>query len=781
MGIILTLIMIFVIWYRPPFMEQLEARAYDIRFKMRFRLNENKDIPGAKEIVVIAMDERSITKLGRWPWPRNDWAQFFINLDKYQPKAIVADVFFSEPDQNINVNFLKDVKEKYLRLAGESKKQEPKPDRQEESEKPDPFIPYIEGLEARANTDQALVQALAQVKNVVLGWFYFQTEDEAAQLAPGENERRRKLVEPFAIKIIQYRSGATPFDLVMLAPQALGFQVNLPMFTDKITGSGYISVVSDEDGIIRSAALVSGWPPFKEDEGLEYYKDYLLFPSLDLEAMRVYLGQSPIISVEPYPLGIQEIKIGDYRIPVSEGGQMLINYLGAAQSFPTCSFYDVYSDFQDKKDADPGQLFKGKLVLIGATSTGLFDLRTTPLGTMAGIYMHANIIDNILSNRALYRPTWMWGFDLIAITILGLLLSLIYPRIRPVFSAGLVIVLTAGYLAVNYYFFNKVHISLTIIYPVASILVVYIGITLYHYTMEEREKRFIRSAFGFYLAPEVITDLLSNPNKLKLGGERKRVTVFFSDLAGFTSLSEKMEPEQLVHLLNQYLTEMSEITLKNRGTIDKFEGDAIMAFFGAPVDYPDHAAAACLSAIEMQARLNELNEKKWGPEGFPQLVCRIGLNTGEVLVGNMGSARRMDYTVMGDEVNLANRLEGANKAYGTKIMISESTYLDAKDLIEARELDLIGVVGRTRPVRVYEVIAEKGRLDPRKKELITLFQQGIEFYRGQKFDQAGSLFKKCLELFPDDSPSQVYRERCQTYLESPPPPDWDGVFRLAKK
>jgi adenylate cyclase len=258
------------------------------------------------------------------------------------------------------------------------------------------------------------------------------------------------------------------------------------------------------------------------------------------------------------------------------------------------------------------------------------------------------------------------------------------------------------------------------------------------------------------------------------------VTVFFSDIAGFTSISEKLQPEALVTLLNQYLSEMSDIVLNNRGTVDKFIGDAVMAIFGAPVDYPDHAASACVSALKMQERLLELN-KKWSTDGFPPVNCRVGLNTGDVLVGNMGSSRRMDYTVMGDEVNLASRLEGANKAYGTRLMISEATYLDAKDVVEARELDLLAVVGKQKPVRVYQLLAQKGALSPEMAKLLSFYAQALSIYRQARFADALEAFQKCLAIIPDDSVTKVYIERCRTYIENPPPADWDGVWRLTKK
>jgi len=765
--------MIYLTSLRPNFLEKMEARAYDIRFAVR------KEQRGTPEVVLIEMDDKSIEKLGRWPWPRTDWAQFFRNLSKYDPKVVAVDVSFSEPDQNVNLNFLKELKTKYLQEAKQFKKEQ---NAQEEAAKsPDIFLPYLEQLEKEAGTDQILADALGETKNVILGWFYYLYEDEGKQVGAEENAKRMNLIKPFAIKVVKYLNGAGPsvLDNPAKVPNIQGFQVNLPMFTEKLAGSGYFTFLPDGiDDIFRHGNLVAGWPPADQ---LKNPEDYVIFPSLSLEALRVYLGSDPQVIADE--LGIREIRIGTYRIPVDERGMILINYQGGLDSFIRYSFADIYNDFAEtRKESgfDPVKTFKNKIVLVGPTALGIYDLRTTPFGSLPGVLLHANIIDNVLNNRALYRPSWMWGFDMIAIALLGLLLSLIYPRVKPIFSGSLIMILVAGYLLINYYIFNTYHISLTITYPIESVMIVYLGITLYHYTMEEREKRFIRNTFSYYLSPDVINDLLTNPDKLKLGGENKRVTIFFSDIAGFTSISEKLPTERLVPLLNEYLTEMSDIVLKNRGTVDKYIGDAVMAIFGAPMDYPDHAASAVLSALEMHERLLELN-KKWKEQGLPPVNCRVGLNTGEVKVGNMGSLKRMDYTVIGDEVNLASRLEGANKAYGTRLMLSESTFNDAKDAIEARELDLLAVVGKQKPVRVYQALARKGQLDPKMMELVKLFHQGLVLYRDAKFPEALELFNQCLKIDPSDSPSQVYAQRAQTYIETPPPPDWDGVWRLTKK
>jgi adenylate cyclase len=278
----------------------------------------------------------------------------------------------------------------------------------------------------------------------------------------------------------------------------------------------------------------------------------------------------------------------------------------------------------------------------------------------------------------------------------------------------------------------------------------------------------------------LVQDLLKHPEKLRLGGEKRVLTVFFSDLAGFTSMSEKLTPEEVVTMLNRYLTAMTDIILASGGIIDKYEGDAIMAFWGAPLPQEDHAARACLAALDNQARLAELREE-FIRTGLPPVHARIGINTGEMIIGNLGSIQRFDFTVIGDSVNLASRLEGAGKEYGTAILISEETYRQAQPQVEVRELDLLQVKGKHLPVRIYELVAKKGGLDADRKRVCGLFAEGLDLYRKQDWGEAVRRFQQVLELIPEDGPSKTFIRRCQSYRENPPEPGWDGVYRLTTK
>jgi adenylate cyclase len=310
-------------------------------------------------------------------------------------------------------------------------------------------------------------------------------------------------------------------------------------------------------------------------------------------------------------------------------------------------------------------------------------------------------------------------------------------------------------------------------------IMIYLGITVYRYITEEREKKKIRGAFQYYLTASVINEMLKDPSKLKLGGDKKDLTVLFSDIRGFTSISEKLTPEALVHLLNEYLTAMTNLVFKYDGLLDKYMGDAIMAVFGAPLDQPDHAVRACRTALSMMEELKTL-QKKWADEGRPFLDIGIGINSGDMVVGNMGSDMRFDYTVMGDSVNLGSRLEGINKEYGTNIVISEYTYAAVKDVLFCRELDAVRVKGKKLPVKIYELLGEK-KDSANWEKYVSLFEEGLSKYKQGLWDEAIAAFRKVLELRPDDASAKLYIDRCEELKKNPPEGPWDGVFTMTRK
>jgi class 3 adenylate cyclase/CHASE2 domain-containing sensor protein len=438
--------------------------------------------------------------------------------------------------------------------------------------------------------------------------------------------------------------------------------------------------------------------------------------------------------------------------------------------------------------------FDGTVFFYGLTATGTHDLNPTPFGPReAMLGAHANVFNTIVTQNFLTRlPKWA---NVLIMVAFGLLIGFLVPRFSAIPGAAIMITLLVIYLIAAFLIFAKAGIWIDALGPIATLILGYLSITLYSYVQKEKEKEFVQGAFGHFLDPRVISNIVENPQLLnQLGGDARIMTAFFSDVASFSSISEHLTPVELVETINEYLTEMCEIIEQHNGTIDKFEGDAIVAFWGAPIIQEDHAERAVQAAIDMQLQMIKLRKKwedegkmlelreKWAAEGRGTFFSvRMGMNTGEMVVGNMGSKTRVDYTMLGDAVNLAARLEGAGKAYGVTTMISESTYLIARAFIEARELDSIRVVGKEEPVRVYEIVGRKGEVDAQKLQILDLFHEGLGKYRERHWDEALGFFQQALELDPSDCPSKVYIKRCHEFIETPPPENWDAVHNLDSK
>ncbi len=419
------------------------------------------------------------------------------------------------------------------------------------------------------------------------------------------------------------------------------------------------------------------------------------------------------------------------------------------------------------------------IAVTGLTAVGTVDIGSVPTNReypMVGSYL--NTVNTIINEAFIFEvPVWV---NLLIIIVLAVITGFAVQRMTAKTTVPFVVIMLAASVAGAEYMFIGRSIWLDMIGISLAVIMPSLVISSVKFVGEEKQKRFIKSAFGHYLDHGVIEQIIANPDILDLGGNEKSITIFFSDVQGFSTISEKLTPSGLVSLLNEYLSEMTDIILKHGGTIDKYEGDAIIAFFGAPVPFEDHALRCCLAAIEQQKRLAELR-KVWAEQGRDLLKVRMGMNTGTAVVGNMGSKTRFDYTMMGDSVNLASRLEGANKAYGSCSMISGSTYEEVKNDVEARKLDVIRVVGKKEPVAVYELMDVKGGLDPVRTELVKIWEKGISLYEARQWNEAEAVFMEALKLVPDDGPSLTYADRCRIYAAQPPAPDWDGVFGLTSK
>lgn len=460
--------------------------------------------------------------------------------------------------------------------------------------------------------------------------------------------------------------------------------------------------------------------------------------------------------------------------PLDRDGNFLIRYFGRPYSFSSVSFVDVIDG-----RIDASQL-ANKIVLVGVTPADLRDLEATPVSRgikMPGVEIHANALQTLLDQQPLRRATDL-EFGAAVLALVGLA-GFAASRLRLTFGMLALLGLAAGYLGFAHLAFSA-GILFGLLLPLAGLVITFAAIYGQRYLTEQREKRELKSAFGRYVSSELVDRILDNPAALRLGGEKKELTLFFSDLANFTAFSEKLPPEDLVEVLNSYLGEMTEIILKSGGTLDKYIGDAIMAFWGAPLPHESPARAAVMAALDQQAALQRMIDSGVLPPDIP-VRARMGIHTGPVVVGNMGSKNRFNYTAMGDSVNLASRLEGVNKIYGTLICISESTYELVKKDIEARELDSVAVKGKAKPVKIYEVVARRGELSPAQKKAFPEYAAGLAAYRAQEFAAAESHFEAVLTFLPEDGPATALFARCQKYRKDPPPADWDGVHRLTKK
>jgi len=610
-------------------------------------------------------------------------------------------------------------------------------------------ILFTEASSYGPEDDQLLARAAAAAGNVALPFFLSR---EAKPPTPSEPELLRKaglaLPGPPPQGQPSYRAVITPIPPLLDAAQALGNVESSP----------------DPDGVFRRVPLVV---PFKDK----------WLPTLGFAAFHRF-GNPGALSFKPGAL-----VVGGASIPLDAQGRFLLRYRGPSRSHQRFSAVNVIaSETRVQHGLPPIYPIKdlaGKWVLVGLTAPGLLDLKASPVSAIyPGVEVHATLLDNLLRGDFLRPvPWWVAAASVVVLATIMVLAVLFFSSLTV--TLAVFIGLALIYLSLSVAAFWAGWWADPIV-PGVPLALSFTLAAAFSYATEGRQKLYIRRMFGQYMSPAVIQHLLEHPEKLELGGERRRVTLFFSDLAGFTTISERLSPETVVGLLNDYLSAMTEIILDEEGTVDKFEGDAIMAFWGAPLDQPDQALRACRAALRQTQALAELNHR-FADLKLPPLSMRIGLHTGDAIVGNLGSVKRFDYTVIGDTVNLASRLEGVNKFYGTHIMASEVTAMACRGAVEFRELDLVAVKGKENAIRVFEVLGLPGEVDPEVARRCQDFARGLALYRQGRFAEARQVFEALLAAAPDDGPSRTFRERCRRFEAAPPPADWDTVHRLDAK
>jgi adenylate cyclase len=503
------------------------------------------------------------------------------------------------------------------------------------------------------------------------------------------------------------------------------------------------------------------------------------YPSLVLEMLRtaqkipqitIHASQHKDNSVH----SILGVSLGNQFLHTDSTGQVTVNYRGPGLTFPYVSAADL---LQGENSAR----LKDAYVLVGTSAAGLLDLRATPFSNVyPGVEVHATLIDNLLHNDPFQHDIFTEiGLTYTVIILGGLLLTTLLSYSSPLiggFGGMTLIVLCLFYGNYQHLFLN--HQLAGITYPLATIFTIFLFVTLFNYFFKDREKRFVQGAFGHYVSPDVVKELINSPEKLSLAGREKVITIFFNDIRGFTSISERMDSKQLGLFMNEYLTAMSTVIMANKGTVDKFIGDAIMALWGAPLNDENHAANAVRASLQMMQTLQTMRGV-WAEQGLPPIDIGIGLNTGMVSVGNFGSNQRFDYTVIGDNVNLASRLEGLNKIYGTNILISESTLEALKGRFVYRFVDLVRVKGKTKPVAIYEPILE-GEAPASLQKDLEEFQHAIDLYRQRAFDQSLRIIQQ-LQMNKPDTLYKLYISRINHFRQNTPPAEWDGVYTATSK
>ncbi len=706
-----------------PILTSLENQAYDSRLKIT--LPEHVD----KQVVIIDIDEKSLGKIGQWPWNRNILAKINDALfDYYQIKVIGYDIVFAEEDIDEGTKLLDKMAKGSLSENNE-------------------FIEEYHRVISSLQHDQRFAETLKN-RNTVMG-FVMDTDSIKGSLPEAISTLDEKTLDKLAIN------------------KTTGYTANLSILQNSAFSGGFFNnPILDDDGVFRRVPL------------LQTYKNEL-HESLALALARAATG-SPVIEMvvapsdDEHKLFLEWIKIGEIVIPVDHQSGVLVPYIGKKRSFDYISAIDVL----DKTVAK--EKLKGKIALFGTSAPGLLDLRTTPLEpAYPGVEVHANIIQGILDGRILHRPGYTQGFEFMLTFVLGLVLTLALPMLSAFFSTLITVLSITLLLSINFYAWTSAQLVLPIAGPILLIVLLFALQMTYGFFVESRGKRQLAHLFGQYVPPELVEEMSKKMDKINLDGEIREMSVLFSDVRGFTSISENLEPKELTSYINAFLTPITQVIHDNRGTIDKYMGDAVMAFWGAPLEDKQHALHALNAAINIVERMHllrkEFSEKQW-----PEIHVGVGINTGLMNVGNKGSEFRVEYTILGDAVNLGSRLEGLTKVYGVDIITSEFTR-HAVPEFEYRELDRVRVKGKDKPVTIYEPLGLLENIDKKERKLLRQFHNGIKQYRAQNWDTAEKEIFSLSQLDPECKIYKIYLDRIIHFRENPPEVNWDGCFTYTEK
>jgi len=706
----------------PPFLRQMDYKVYDGLLSACHEDNAT-DIP-----VIVDLDEKSLQQFGQWPWPRYRVALLMGKLQNMGARSIATDVIFAEAD-NMSLSVLQKQLRRDLQVDV-----------------------HFSGIPAQLTDNDAILGDLLKQGPFILGmdmdFTRFQDEALSCMTSP--------CLEHDVPVALLSAPGAMPMDQALHNAQRI--ICPLSILARNVPATGFITIAADEDGLFRRVPLLIS------SKGK-------IYPSLAVAALRQAMGIDTIM-VKLSTLGVESIRLGQQEIPVDRKGQMLINYRGAAHTFKYISAADVLNSSVPISDV------LGKIVFIGTSASGLRDLRPTPFDTyFPGVETHATVVDNILSGQFIVSPAWGPGAILLAVLLMGLFTFALVALSRGFWIIVPLLGLAIGLWLGSEYLFKHHGLYVSPLYPYINLATSFTLLVVIKFWKEERDKQFIQGAFSHYLAPTIVRKIVDDPGSLSLDGVEKEVTVQFSDIRSFTNLSEKLTPSQVTALLHDYMTPMTEIVTNHSGTLDKFIGDAIMAFWNAPLDVPQHQKLAVNAALTQLDRLGQLNIEFEKLFGF-SLKIGIGLHAGVVRVGNMGAENLFDYTIIGDTVNLASRLEGLCKFYGQEIVVSQSIMEACRDAHVFQELDKVRVKGKESAVTIYTVVPPA--LVTSRHEEMSNHRAGLKAYYDGKFEHALAVFLKLKERHPASLLYTLYCERC-FHLKQHPPIDWDGVYTHEKK
>jgi len=705
-------------------MQRAEAWLYDTWLKRTAPVGVDD------RVAILDIDEASLKSLGRWPWSRNTMSVLVEQLfDHYGVAAVGFDVVFAEPDTSSGLDTLKQLA--YRDLAGSRD-----------------FRAALEQLAPRLDYDARFAQVLAE-RPLSLGYYF---------IPEGHGDAQSGMLPPPSLPADTFAP------LHPGLPPPTGYGANLAAFQQAAQGAGFFNMQADGDGTARRMSLVSPY-------GAGYYL------ALSASTLRVaFGGDPPLAGVDREALlGRQYaapwVEVGGLRVPLSADGTVHVPYRAGAP-FPYLSVAQVMTG-----EAPLSQL-ENRIVLLGSTAPGLTDLRVTPFSNaFPGVEIHAHLVTGILDGTTRFTPPWADDARLLAVLLLGALLTVVLLRFGPTIGLAASIVLLALLLAAYGAAWSRFWV-VPMAAPMLTLLGLYALNTAYGFFAATRSKRQITKLFGQYVPPELAAEMSRNPAHYTMEGQSRDMTVLFSDIRGFTNFSEKLPPAELSEVLNAYLSTMTRIIQQHQGTIDKYIGDAVMAFWNAPVDLADHATRAVQTALDMQAALLQLNQE-FAARGWPDVKIGIGVNTGRMSVGNMGSEFRMSYTVMGDAVNLGSRLEGITKQYAVGILATQTT-VAADPLHAFMKIDDVRVKGKETPVAIYEPLGPKNGLPEAVRQDAAAFEAAYARYQAQDWDAAEAALQALNARVPRPL-YDIYLERIAHFRETPPPAEWDGVFVYTTK